>query len=288
MKKFPVIDTLKYVSRFAGQTLVIKLGGSALQDEKLVSSLCDDLALIRSVGVKLVIVHGGGPSINQELTTHGITWNFIEGQRVTTPEMMHVVEMVLCGQVNRRIVRTLNSAGVKAIGVSGTDAALLKCKAMSEALGRVGEIQEVDTQYLGDLLKSQQGPGQGYLPVIAPVGFSEDGNAWNINADWAACRVAESLGVKKLIYLTDQDGILDASKQKISEVDAAELAQLMEQGVVQGGMLAKVKTVMHGLENGLDSIHILNAKQPHLLVQELFTSEGVGTVCVKRSRYVEA
>ena len=280
-----VVDTLAYVKRFAGETILIKLGGAALQDSSLITSLCDDLALIRAVGVSLVIVHGGGPSINEELTTHGIEWNFIDGQRVTTPEMMNIVEMVLCGSVNRRIVRTLNHSGVKSIGMSGSDGMMLKCKQQNKQLGQVGKIEEVDASFIDFILKSQLEAGKGCIPVIAPVGMGKDGKAYNINADWAAARIAEALEVKKIIYLTDQDGILDGEKKLISELEAAELEQLIETGVVQGGMLAKARTMLHALRHGVDDIHVLNARRPHVLVEELFTAGGAGTVCRTRTRH---
>lgn len=279
-----VVDTLHYVRKFAGQTILIKLGGAALRDATLVRALCDDLALIRSVGVSLVLVHGGGPSINEELTLHGISWTFVDGQRVTTPAMMDIVEGVLCGQVNRNIVRTLNHAGVRAIGMSGTDARTLQCTQMSESLGQVGSIEEVDPTYIQLILNSQQEPGTGCIPVIAPVGYGADGSAFNVNADWAASRIAQALDVRKIIYLTDQDGILDADKNLISELDAEELDGLIETGVVQGGMLAKARTMIDALKNGVSEVHILNARREHCLVEELFTDRGVGTVCRGRSR----
>lgn len=279
-----VIDTLSYVKRFAGETILIKLGGAALQDSRLVDSLCEDLALIREVGVSVVLVHGGGPSINQELTTHGITWKFIDGQRVTTPEIMDVVEMVLCGSVNRRIVRTLNQAGVNAVGMSGADANTLQCRPASNELGQVGKIEKVDVTLINSILTAQNQTGSGYIPVIAPVGVGRDGMAFNVNADWAAARIALALGIKKIIYLTDQNGILDAEGQLISELDAGELENLIETSVVKGGMLAKSQTMLHALRHGVKDIHILNAKRSHSLIEELFTSGGVGTICRVRSR----
>jgi acetylglutamate kinase len=279
-----VIDTLKYVKLFAGETLLIKLGGAALQDSALVESLCDDLALIRSVGVSVVLVHGGGPSINQELTTHGIKWEFIDGQRVTTPEMMDIVEMVLCGSVNRRIVRTLNHAGVRAVGISGADGWTLQCRQSNPKLGQVGKIDKVDTSFIRTVLGTQIEAGKGCIPVIAPVGLGKDGKAFNVNADWAASRIAQALEINKIIYLTDQDGILDGNKKVISELDAGELEQLIETGVVQGGMLAKAQTMLDALKGGVDDIHVLNARRPHGLIEELFTDAGVGTVCRSRSR----
>jgi acetylglutamate kinase len=282
-----VIDTLSYVSRFAGQKLLIKLGGAALQDSTLVESICEDFARMQSVGVSLVLVHGGGPSINQELTTHGIHWEFIDGQRVTTPEMMDIVEMVLRGSVNSRLVRTLNRAGLRAVGVSGADAQMLQCKPSDPRLGQVGTIDKVDVSYVQSLLNTQNnamGNSQsGYVPVIAPTGCGKEGQAFNLNADWAACHIALALGIKKVLFLTDQDGILDAQGRLISELDAAELEGLIEAGVVKGGMLAKARTMLYALRHGVKDIHVLNARRPHGLIEELFTSGGVGTVCRLRS-----
>jgi acetylglutamate kinase len=272
-----VLDTLSYVSRFAGQKLLIKLGGAALQDSDLVESLCEDFARMQSVGVQLVLVHGGGPSINQELTTHGITWEFVEGQRVTTPQMMDIVEMVLNGSVNSRLVRTLNRAGLRAVGVSGADAQMLQCKPSDPRLGQVGKIDRIDCSYV------QAVTGAGFVPVIAPTGVGKEGQAFNLNADWAACHIALALGVNKVFFLTDQDGILDGQGKLISELDAAELENLIEIGVVKGGMLAKARTMLHALRNGVNDIHVLNARRPHGLIEELFTSGGGGTVCRLRS-----
>lgn len=276
------LDTLEYVRRFAGETILVKLGGAALQDSELVRCLCEDFALIRSVGVSLVLVHGGGPSINEELKIHGISWEFVDGQRVTTPEMMEIVEMVLCGSVNRKIVRTLNHAGVRAAGIKGTDANTLQCVQSDKRLGLVGKIAKVDTTLIEMMLKSQI-ERNGVIPVIAPVGVGKNGQAFNVNADWAACRIAEALGISKIMYLTDQEGILDSTGTLISELDAGELEALIDQGVVNGGMLAKVRTMLHALRNGASDVHVLNARRPHCLIEELFTSTGVGTVCRKRS-----
>lgn len=279
-----VLSTLKYVRQFAGNTVLIKLGGAALQDSALVESICADLSLIRSVGVSVVLVHGGGPSINEELTRRNITWEFFEGQRVTTPEMMDVIEMVLCGSVNRRIVRTLNKSGIKAVGMSGTDASTLTCGQFSKKLGQVGRIDKVHTDFIHSILNTQT-EGLGAIPVIAPVGVGKKGEAYNINADWAAARIAEALGIRKLLFLTDQHGILDSKQELIPELDAGELEQLIENGTVKGGMLAKVQTILHALRNGVTDVHILNARRPHGLIEELFTSLGVGTICKLRSRH---
>lgn len=273
-----VIATLSYVQRFAGQTILIKIGGAALENQDLVASICEDLHHIRSVGVKVVLVHGGGPSINQELKARGIQWEFIDGQRVTTPEMMEVIEMVLCGLVNRRIVRSLSKTGVRAIGMSGSDASMLLCQQASPKLGQVGQINRVDTQVIHSFLTSET------IPVIAPVGVGNEGEAFNVNADWAASRIAQALGIRKMLFLTDQEGILGKDGKLIQELDAAELESLIDTGVVHGGMLAKARTVIDALRNGVTDVHILNAKRPHGLIEELFTEGGAGTICRLRSR----
>lgn len=273
-----VLDTLHYVKKFAGQTLLIKLGGAALQEAERIEQICEDIYFIRSVGVKVVVVHGGGPSINAELKARGISWDFIDGQRVTTPEMMEVIEMVLCGLVNRRIVRNLNKSGVRSVGMSGSDASTLLCQPAGAKLGQVGLIQNVDVTLIHSMLNSDT------IPVIAPVGVGNQGEAFNINADWAASRIAQALGIRKVLFLTDQDGVLDKKGALLSELDAAELENLIETQVVTGGMLAKCQTVVHALRNGVEEVHIINAKKSHALVTELFTSVGIGTVCRLRSR----
>lgn len=279
-----VVATLGYVQKFSGSTILIKLGGAALQDAALVDSICEDLIRIRSVGVSVVLVHGGGPAINAELTRRGIEWSFVEGQRVTTPEMMDVIEMTLCGLVNRKIVRALNSAGVKAVGFSGADAATLLCKPSDERLGRVGRIEKVTTALIESVLNLQNEMGVPAIPVIAPIGLGRDGLAYNINADWAASRIASALGVTKMLFLTDQDGILDGNRKLVAELDASELENLIEDGVISGGMLAKARTIIHALKHKVTDVHILNARRPHGLIEELFTDRGVGTVCRLRSR----
>ncbi len=279
-----VLATLKYVQAFSGRTIVIKLGGSILQDDELLSSICQDLASIRNVGVQTVLVHGGGPAINQELERRGIKWEFVNGLRVTTPEMMDVIEMVLCGTVNRRIVKALGRMGLKPIGLSGVDAASILCRRADKNLGRVGEIERINTSWMKQILASEDELGHRSLPVIAPIGFGRDGLTYNINADWVASRVASALGVTKMVFLSDQDGILDSRGQMIPELDAGELEQLIEDGVVSGGMLAKTKTILHAVKNGVTDVHIINGRRPNVLVQELFTDYGAGTVCRLRSR----
>ena len=279
-----VRSTLSYVRRFNGSKILIKLGGAVLQSQELVRSICEDLTLIQSVGVSVVLVHGGGPAINEELTRRGIQWEFIDGQRVTTPQMMEVIEMVLCGLVNRRIVGTLNRAGVRAIGMSGVDAKTLVCKQASPRLQQVGHIERVNKEFIESVITPGGESARETIPVIAPVGIGKNGEIFNINADWAASRIAQAIGIQKLLFLTDQDGILDGQVKLIPELDAGELESLIETGIVKGGMLAKAQTILHALRNGVTDVHVLNAARPHGIIEELFTDVGVGTVCRLRSR----
>lgn len=279
-----VLAALTYVKQFSGSTVVLKLGGSILQDDDLLKQICEDVALVRAVGVKVVLVHGGGPAINEELVRRDIKWEFVEGLRVTSPEMMSVIETVLCGNVNRRIVRALNQTGLRAVGFSGMDAGTLICKQADKRLGLVGEIERVNTQMIDLVLGMEDELGFRGIPVIAPIGAGRDGQAYNINADWAASRVASALGVTKMLFLTDQDGILGSDMKLIPELDAGELVQLIEDGTVKGGMLAKARTILHAIENKVTDVHIMNARRAHAIVEELFTDGGVGTVCRLRSR----
>jgi acetylglutamate kinase len=279
-----VIAALNYVRLFAGTKIVVKLGGSVLQDDAILRSLCEDLAAIRKVGVSIIAVHGGGPAINAELELRGIKWSFHEGLRVTSPEMMSVIEMVLCGSVNRRVVRGLHAAGLKAVGLSGADAGTLICKQADPKLGQVGVIERVNSSVLDFVLGMQDELGARGVPVVAPVGMGRDGRAYNINADWVASRIASHYGVSKMVFLTDQDGILGPDGKLIPEMDAGELEQMIEDGVVKDGMLAKARTILHALQNGVTDVHVINARRPAALIEELFTEKGSGTVCRLRSR----
>lgn len=259
--------------------LVVKFGGSVLQDDTLLQTICNDMAVICRAGVELVVVHGGGPAINEELVRRNIQWSFVEGLRVTTPEMMNVIEMVLCGQVNKRIVRALQRAGAKSVGFSGVDGATLICRKADERLGQVGIVEHVDTKLVEAALALENEEGVCGIPVIAPVGVGREGSAYNINADWVAARIASTLEVSKLIFLTDQDGVLDSTKNLISELAASELEELIERRVVKDGMLAKVRTILHALQNRVSSVHVLNARRPRVLIDEVLGSGALGTIC---------
>jgi len=282
-----VLTTLKYVRQFRDSTVVVKLGGSILQDDELLGQICADISSARSVGVRVVLVHGGGPAINQELESKGIKWSFVDGLRVTSPEMMNVIEMVLCGQVNRRIVKALAEHGLKPVGLSGHDAGTLVCRQADPRLGLVGEIERVNTQLIEMVLGMVDDLGARSVPVVAPVGWTRQPiagqSSLNVNADWAASRIASALGVTKMLFLTDQDGILNRDGKLIPELDAGGVEALIEEGVVQGGMLAKARTVLYAIQNKVTDVHILNARRPHALLEELFTDHGIGTVCRLRS-----
>lgn len=278
-QKALLLQALQYVKQFKGKSILIKMGGSILDEPKLVRNLCQDLKLLRAAGIAIVIVHGGSKAIESALSTYNLSWQFHQGQRVTTPEMMEVIEMVLSGQVNKMLVKNLNALGVPAVGLSGVDQQLLCCGLASEALGLVGEVEQVNV----DLLKSfvdmqQQNADGGFIPVVSPVGVMKDGQAVNVNADWAACCIAAELGVEKMIYLTDQDGIYQGG-QLVSECNTAKLQSLVDAGVVVGGMMTKVNTILKALQKGVEHIHILGAKKEHVLLEEIFTEAGVGTLC---------
>ena len=276
-----LLEALKYVEKFYGRTMLIKLGGSILDCPERMKTLCEDLKCLRAAGIALVIVHGGSKAIEQALNAYQLTWEFYQGQRVTTPEMMTVIEMVLSGQVNKQLVRQLNQLDVKAMGFSGVDNRLLLCEQASEQLGLVGAIKQVNTQWIQSFLEDQlANPHGGMIPVISPVGVDAQGQSLNVSADWAASEIATALGVDKLVYLTDQEGIYHGDKL-LSECSSSKLNSLIDANIVQGGMLTKVKTILDAINQGIQQIHILGAKRDHVLIDEIFTDAGVGTLCFK-------
>ena len=281
-----VVETLEFVKKFSGQRLLIKLGGSILDDMTLVKKLCVDLSLLRAAGISVVIVHGGSKAIDKNLQAHQITSTFHQGLRVTGADMIELIEMVLSGHVNKMLVRTLNSVGVTAVGLSGVDSHMFHCSYFSQQHGFVGQIESVDASLIEYFLSTQTSHSIGTIPVISPIGMDEAGNALNINADWATCHIASALAIQKLIYLTDQDGIYDHNGDIISALDASQLTELINKNIVKAGMLTKVKTILNALDQGIDNIHIINAKMEHGLIAELFTNKGVGTVCMKRANVI--
>lgn len=274
-----VVETLNYVKKFTHQSILIKLGGSILDNVNLVKNLCEDLALIRAAGIRIILVHGGSKAIGQALQAQNIPWKFHEGQRITSEKTIDIIEMVLCGHINSMLVRTLNAVGLAAVGLSGSDNAMLKCRRFNEILGEVGEITKVDTGLIETYLDTQSNYQHGIIPVIAPIGIDKMGKALNVNADWAASAIGIALDIHKLIYLTDQKGILDEQGNIVPELDASELAKFIDTRIVKEGMLTKAKTILQALNQGIDNIHIISAKRVHSLIEELFTEQGVGTVC---------
>ncbi len=281
-----LIEALPYIRRFSGQTVVVKYGGHAMKDEALKESFALDVILLRAVGIYPVLVHGGGPQIGELLGRLDIACEFIDGMRVTSPEVMDVVQMVLVGQVNASIVALINKHGGRAVGLNGHDGGLIRASKMQMArkgqggdqppeiidLGLVGEVEQVDAQVLHAL---EHGA---FIPVIAPVGVGPEGESLNINADLVAAAVASRLRAAKLIMMTDTPGVLDKQGKLISELTPAKTGQLMEEEVIAGGMIPKVSCCLEALEAGVERAHIIDGRVPNALLLEVFTDQGVGTV----------
>lgn len=279
-----LVEALPYIRFFAGETIVIKYGGAAMVDENLKSCFAQDITLLKHIGINPVIVHGGGPQIGKTLQRMNIDSNFIEGMRVTDDETINVVEMVLVGKVNKEIVARINRAGGKAVGLSGKDGALLLAEKMRveryspEArrpeiidIGMVGRVARVDVDLI-DHLESR-----GYITVIAPVGYGANGETYNINADFVAEAVASALRAKKLLLLTDTPGIYDEKKNLIPTLTIEETNDLIERGVIAGGMRPKARACVNALKNGVGATHIIDGRIKRSVLLEIFTDEGVGT-----------
>jgi acetylglutamate kinase len=277
-----LVEALPYIKKFWNKIVVIKYGGSAMRDKKLDAQIIDDIILLKCVGLKPVIVHGGGPEISQEMLKRNKQPKFINGLRVTDKETMEITEMVLTGKINTRLVSEINlhisegmGNGVKAIGLSGEDAQLLTVKKHNSSdLGFVGEIEKVNPEILFILL------GNNYIPVIATIGVDKEGIRYNINADTVAGQIAVSLEGDKLIYLTDVDGIFKDFKDPdslISSININQVKKLIKSGDIQKGMIPKVNSAIEALEQGIKKVHLLNVKRAHSILLELFTDSGIGT-----------
>ena len=236
--------------------VLIKIGGAALVAEDALDYVAEAVQQFRLNGHQVIVVHGGGPAINAELTRLGITWRFLNGQRVTTPEMMGVIESTLCGQVNSKLVRHFVASGIPAVGLSGADAKTLLCKPASEELGRVGAIQQVNSIWIEELLRVSTRP----VPVIAPIGVGLDGQPYNVNADYAASRLAGALQVDQLIYLTDQNGVLDKQGRPYNSLSEPQIRALIDDGVVTGGMMTKMNAVLSALKSGVGGVRVMNGR----------------------------
>jgi len=269
-----LIEALPFIRRFQNKTLVIKYGGSAMSQGGLQEAVMLDVILMRYVGMRPVIVHGGGPQIDQP--------RFVDGLRVTDSETMRIVEMVLIGEINSNLVSTINRLGGSAVGLSGKDGGLIQARRIKYVrnkgrtpqridLGQVGEVVKVEPRLLRTL------EGAGFIPCIAPIGTDEEGHTYNINADSVAGEVAAALVAEKLILLSDTDGILDQNGDLISTLDRRRIRELIREGIIAGGMLPKVQACLRALDGGVGKAHIINGKVPHSLLLEIFTERGIGT-----------
>lgn len=274
-------EALPFISRFRGTTVVIKYGGSAMVDDLLRGTFADDVAMLHYVGIKPVIVHGGGPHISKAMGQQGIEPQWIEGLRVTDEHTMRVVQATLVGEINPDIVRLINNHGSVATGVSGLDANLFVAEAEDERLGFVGRVTRVNTGLIEGL------QDQGYVPVVAPIARGEDGGSYNINADVAAGVLAAALGAQKLVYLTDVEGLyrdLGDHDSLISRITTPEMAKLIKGGSVSAGMLPKLRSAIDAVDGGVDQVHILDGRMQHALLLEIFTPEGIGTMITMETR----
>lgn len=280
-----LMEALPYIRRFAGKTVVVKLGGNAMVDEKLKGSFARDLVLMKLVGMNPVVVHGGGPQIGKLLERIGKETEFVDGHRVTDRETMDVVEMVLGGLVNKEIVTLINQHGGRAVGLTGKDGDLIRARKLDFVsnnpemtapeiidLGHVGEVESIDTMVLDMLMQGD------LIPVIAPIGVGEDGRSYNINADLVAGKLAGVLRAEKLMLLTNTAGLLDEEGKVLTGLTAKHVDELIARGVITGGMLPKIRSAIEAVHSGVGSAHIIDGRMEHAVLLEIFTDEGVGTL----------
>jgi acetylglutamate kinase len=275
-------EAMPYIRRFHGKIVVVKYGGNAMTDEKLKQSFARDVVLLKLVGLKPVVVHGGGPQIEQLLAKVGKKGEFIQGMRVTDAETMDIVEMVLAGQVNKEIVELINTAGGRAVGLTGQDGGLIRARRLKISsrdkpdeqidIGQVGEIESIDPSIIETLTAS------GFIPVIAPIGSGAEGETYNINADVVAGKVAEVLKAEKLVLLTNTPGVLDKSGKLLTGLSAREIDDLFADGTISGGMLPKISSALDAARGGVNAVHIIDGRVDHCLLLEIMTDHGVGTM----------
>jgi len=266
-----LIEAIGYIRKFRKKIFVVKLGGKVMLDEESMNSVTQDLALLNSIDIRPVVVHGGGPEITRTMEKFNKKPEFINGLRVTDKETMEIAMMVLIGKINTQIITSLSRYGVDAIGLSGKSSKLIEAKIKDEKLGMVGEIEKINTKILDLMIDNN------YIPVIAPVGIDHEGNSLNINADTVASKIASALKAEKLIIMTDVDGILDADEELIPEISIKNFQKIIDEGIIKGGMLPKVEACMNAIQSGVKKAHIIKG-EGHNLLEEIFTEEGVGTV----------
>ena len=274
-----LIEALPYIQRFNGKIIVVKYGGSAMADEELKKKVIADVVLLKLVGFKPIIVHGGGKEISRWVQKVGMEPHFVNGLRVTDTDTMELAEMVL-NKVNKELVCHVQSLGVKGAGISGKDGGLLKVKkrySNGEDIGYVGEITEVNPEIVHDLIEKD------FIPIICPIGMDDEFNTYNINADDAACAIAKAIGAEKLAFLTDIEGVYrdkDDPSTLISELTVSEAKELINSGYIGGGMLPKLGNCIDAVEQGVSRVHILDGRIPHFLLLEIFTNKGIGTAII--------
>lgn len=279
LKAEVLVEAIPYIRRFAGSVVVVKYGGSAMVDEALCASVIQDIAMLKYIGLKPVVVHGGGNEITSMLTRLGKKTEFIDGLRITDAETAKIAEMVLSGSIGKSLVEKLQSVGIQAAGISGKDGRTLLCSRKKDDkerdLGFVGQIDKVDTTLLKTLIDN------GFVPVLSPVGVDEESHTYNVNADYAASAVAGALDAQKLIFLTDVEGILkdkDDASTLFSSLTRREALQYIEDEIIVGGMIPKVQCCLDALEKGVQSVHVLDGRVPHTILLEIFTAKGIGTM----------
>ncbi len=270
-----LIDSLPYIQKYNGKIVVVKYGGNAMTDEKLKQAVMSDIVLLTLVGIKIVLVHGGGPEINDMLKRIGKKSEFINGLRYTDEETVDVVQMVLAGKVNKDLVSLLHRNKGKALGLCGLDGNMIVCEQLDKSFGFVGEIKKINSDIINNTLDN------GYIPVISTVGTDENGQVYNINADTAAARIAAELGAENLILMTDIKGLLENKDDEttlIKSVGVSEVPYLKKQGIIQGGMIPKIDCCVEAVRRGVKKSIIIDGRIPHSILIELFTSEGAGTM----------
>jgi acetylglutamate kinase len=280
LKATTLAEAMPYIRRFHGRTIVVKYGGNAMTEPALKKSFAHDVVLLKLVGMNPVVVHGGGPQIEQLLGRLGKKGEFVQGMRVTDEETMDVVEMVLGGQVNKEVVTLINQAGGKAVGLTGQDGAFIRARKMLVSgkdnepidIGQVGEIASIDPGIISAL------EDRGFIPVVAPIGVGESGQTNNINADLVAGKLAEVLKAEKLVVLTNTPGVLDKSGKLLTGLTPKKIEALFADGTISGGMLPKIASALDAAKNGVKSVHIIDGRVEHALLLEILTDEGVGTL----------
>ena len=270
-------QALPYIKRYNGKIVVVKYGGNAMINEQLKKQVMEDIALLSLIGIKIVLVHGGGPEISEMMSKVGKKAEFVNGLRVTDKETMDIAQMVLAGKVNKNLVNLLGTKGGKAIGISGMDGHLIEAKMKNEALGYVGEITKINIEPIHDLLE------MGYIPVVSTIGCDSEGNSYNINGDTAAAYIAGALQAERLIMMTDIAGLLrdvNDPNSLISEITVNEAKELYKEGVISGGMIPKVDCCIEAIYEGVKKVIIMDGRVPHSILVEILTNEGAGTMVV--------